>query len=287
MAGFDLEQLKAFVAVADAGSISAGAARVFRSQSAVSEQLQKLERAAGAALLLRSRHGVAPTAAGQRLLGHARQLLALGELALHDVRRELRRTELRLGISDYYRPDDIAGLLRHLTRHCPQLRLQVALGTSAAIARGHAEGAYDAALVMQVDTAGTARASDGALPLRREPLAWVAAAGLDLRGEDQLPLVLLPPECALHRLAMERLRKHRSACRLAHQASGVAGLQAALRAGLGLGCLNASAIGDGLAVAHSPRLPALPDCSFRLILPSSGANAAVREAGAALHAYFA
>ncbi|MEI2453339.1 LysR family transcriptional regulator [Lysobacter firmicutimachus] len=286
MASFDLDQLKAFVAVADAGSISAGAAQVFRSQSAISEQLQKLERAAGAVLLLRSRQGVAPTAAGQRLLAHARQLLALGELALHDVRRELRRTDLRLGISDYYRPDEIAGLLRHLARHCPQLRLQVALGTSAAIARGHAEGAYDAALIMQVESTAPRAAGAGA-PLRREALAWVAAAGLDLRAEEELPLVLLPPDCALHRLAVERLRKHRSACRLAHQASGVAGLQAALRAGLGVGCLNASAIGDGLAVAQSPRLPALPDCSFRLILPSPGANAALREAGAALHAYFA
>jgi len=285
MASFDLDQLKAFVAVADAGSISAGATRVFRSPSAVSEQLQKLERAAGAALLLRSRQGVAPTAAGQRLLGHARQLLALGELALHDVRRELRRTELRLGISDYYRPDQIAGLLRHLSRHCPQLRLQVVLGTSAAIARDHAEGACDAALVMQLDGAGAARTTDR-VALRREPLAWVAAPGLDLRGEEELPLVLLPADCALHRLALQRLRRHRSPARLAHQASGVAGLQAALRAGLGVGCLNASAIGEGLAVAQSPRLPALPSCSFRLDLPPADAGAAVREAGEVLRAYF-
>ena len=77
MRSLDLDQLRAFVAVAEAGSISAGAGRVFRSQSAVSEQLQKLEAAAGAALLSRSRQGVDLTPAGRRLIGHARQMLAL------------------------------------------------------------------------------------------------------------------------------------------------------------------------------------------------------------------
>ncbi|NNC25179.1 LysR family transcriptional regulator, partial [Salinisphaera sp. USBA-960] len=77
----------------------------------VSEQLQKLEAAAGAALLSRSRQGVDLTPAGRRLIGHARQMLALGELALHEVRNEVRRTDARLAISDYFRNDEIAGLL--------------------------------------------------------------------------------------------------------------------------------------------------------------------------------
>ena len=45
--GFDLAQLRTFVAVAESGSVSAGAQRVFLSQSSVSEQLKKLEERAG------------------------------------------------------------------------------------------------------------------------------------------------------------------------------------------------------------------------------------------------
>lgn len=284
MRSLDLDQLRAFVAVAEAGSISAGAGRVFRSQSAVSEQLQKLESAAGAALLLRSRQGVGLTAAGQRLIGHARQLLALGELALHDVRNEVRRTQARLAISDYFRNDEIAGLLAQLGRRCPQLRLQVEVGLSAALAQGHAEGRHDLAVVMRT---GAARERATGLPLRREALQWVAAPGLDLREENELPLVLLPPDCSLHGLAVQRLRRHRSAHRIAHQASGVAGLQAALRAGLGVGCLNASAIGPGLAIARSPRLPALPDCAFALLAPPADAPADLHEAASIVRTFFA
>lgn len=282
MRSLDLDQLRAFVAVAEAGSISAGAGRVFRSQSAVSEQLQKLEAAAGAALLSRSRQGVGLTPAGQRLIGHARQLLALGELALHEVRNEVRRTDARLAISDYFRSDEIAGLLAHLGRRCPQLRLQVDIGQSAALAQGHAEGQYDLAVVLNL---GATRAPG--LPLRREALHWVAAPGLDLREEAELPLVLLPPGCSLHALALQRLQRHRSAHRIAHLASGVAGLQAALRAGLGVGCLNASAIGPGLAIARSPRLPALPDCGFSLLAPPDEAPAALHEAASIVRTFFA
>ncbi|ALN93932.1 LysR family transcriptional regulator [Lysobacter gummosus] len=286
MRSLDLEQLKAFVAVAEAGSISGGAGRVFRSQSAVSEQIQKLEASAGAPLLLRSRNGVALTPAGERLIGHARQMLALGELALHDVRNELRRTDVRLAISDYFRPDEIAGLLAHLARHCPQLRLQVSMGQSAVLAHGHADGLYDLALTMEVDSAQRGRAPTRVTVLRKEPLSWVAAPGLDLRGEPDLPLVLLPPTCSLHQTAVRRLQHQRVSYRIAHSGSGVAGVQAALRAGLGLGCLNASAIGPGLAIARSNRLPKLPGCSFGLLLPPGDAPPGLHEAGAALQAFF-
>ncbi|WP_043440461.1 LysR family transcriptional regulator, partial [Cupriavidus sp. HPC(L)] len=60
MRGFDLEQLRTFVAVADSGSLSAAAPRLFLSQSSVSEQLRKLEERAGVPLLLRGRRGVQP-----------------------------------------------------------------------------------------------------------------------------------------------------------------------------------------------------------------------------------
>lgn len=286
MRSLDLEQLRALVAVADAGSISGGAGRVFRSQSAVSEQIQKLEQATGAALLLRSRNGVTPTPAGERLLGHARQMLALGELALHDVRRELHRSEVRLAISDYFRPDEISTLLRHLSRHCPQLRLQVTMGQSAALTQAHAEGLFDLALTMDVEKPGQTRARQRAPILRREPLAWVAAPGLDLRGESELPLILLPASCSLHQTALRHLQRQGIGYRIAHTSSGVAGLQAALRAGLGLGCLNMSAIAPGLAIARSTRLPKLPNVRFSLLPPPDDAPQGLRESGNVLRAFF-
>ena len=67
MHGFDLAQLRTFLEVAEAGSLTAAAPQVFLSQSAVSEQMRKLEDAVGQTLLLRSKTGVVLTPAGLRL----------------------------------------------------------------------------------------------------------------------------------------------------------------------------------------------------------------------------
>jgi len=58
---------------------------------------------------------------------------------------------------------------------------------------------------------------------------------------------------------------------IAHSASGVAGLQSALLAGLGVACLNSSAVPPG-AEAYRPAqaLPALPDVEFSLLPPRPG-----------------
>ena len=56
MRGFDLDQLRTFAAVADAGSLTA-AAPLHLSQSTVSEQVRKLESRAGVPLFVRSKRG--------------------------------------------------------------------------------------------------------------------------------------------------------------------------------------------------------------------------------------
>ena len=96
MQAFDLEQLRTLVAVVEAGSLTAAAPRVFLSQSAVSEQMRKLEERVGQALLTRSKAGVVPTPAGVRLVTHARKLLALSDEAFRDLRGEALRANCAL-----------------------------------------------------------------------------------------------------------------------------------------------------------------------------------------------
>ncbi|WP_216701364.1 LysR family transcriptional regulator, partial [Methylibium sp. T29] len=75
-AGFRIDpfDLRLFGAVAEAGSITAGAREMHLSLSAASTRLQNLEHALGAALLVRSKQGVVPTDAGRTLRRHAGRL---------------------------------------------------------------------------------------------------------------------------------------------------------------------------------------------------------------------
>src|SRR6185503_16706780 len=73
---FDLTDLRLFVDVVDAGTITAGAERGALALAAASTRIRGMEESLGAALLTRSRQGVTPTPAGLVLLKHARTLLA-------------------------------------------------------------------------------------------------------------------------------------------------------------------------------------------------------------------
>jgi DNA-binding transcriptional LysR family regulator len=85
---FDPTLLSTFLTVLDAGRISAAAKLVHLSQPAVTAQVRKLEDAIGAALFVRSAHGVTPTAAALRLAGYAREVRRLLDEAVSDVAGE-------------------------------------------------------------------------------------------------------------------------------------------------------------------------------------------------------
>ena len=72
----ELHQLRYFVAIAEAGSVSRAAERCFVAQPSLSQQLKKLEQSLGATLFDRLGRGIALTDAGRALLPRARRILA-------------------------------------------------------------------------------------------------------------------------------------------------------------------------------------------------------------------
>lgn len=82
---FDFTDLRLFVAVAEAGSITAGADRACLSLASASARIRGLEQQAGVQLLARGARGVQTTLAGERLLGHTRLLLQQSERLRGDM----------------------------------------------------------------------------------------------------------------------------------------------------------------------------------------------------------
>ena len=118
----DLELLRSFVSVVDAGGFTRAGERVHRTQSTVSQQIKRLEDDVGQPLLNRNGKDVTPTEAGERLLSYARRLLALAEEARDVVARPGQR---RRGAARHPRgfrrlsPGKTAGVvLAHRIRAC-------------------------------------------------------------------------------------------------------------------------------------------------------------------------
>jgi molybdate transport repressor ModE-like protein len=280
MQNFDLEQLRTLAAVIDAGSLTAAAPRVFLSQSSVSEQIRKLEERAGQSLLTRSKAGVTPTEAGTRLLAYARRILALSDEAFRDLHGETLQGELRVAVTDYFRPGDLTRLLGRLGESYPQVRLNVSILKSDALRAAYAHGDFDVGLAMNIAGASPSSEQGAKAPvIRRESLAWLGATGLRLTRGEPVRLLALPDTCSLHQFTVALLRRRRVPYVLAPVASGVAGLQSALAAGLGVACLNESAMSDGVTRVSAPHgLPPLPRVAFQLLPGRRGETAFVTRA---------
>src|ERR1700726_3723710 len=96
----DLELLKSFVSVVDAGGFTRAGERVHRTQSTVSQQIKRLEDDIGQPLLNRNGKDVTPTEAGERLLSYARRLLSLAEEARDGMARAGNESAVGLGVPE-------------------------------------------------------------------------------------------------------------------------------------------------------------------------------------------
>src|SRR5215467_11537081 len=96
----DIDLLRSFVSVVDAGGFTRAGERVHRTQSTVSQQIKRLEDMLGCELLTRNGRQATLTQEGERLLSYARRILALEQEARDVVGRPNEDGVLRLGIPE-------------------------------------------------------------------------------------------------------------------------------------------------------------------------------------------
>ncbi|WP_022982727.1 LysR family transcriptional regulator [Ideonella sp. B508-1] len=147
MRNIQFRHLRYFVAVAEAGSVQAGARVVGIVQPALSRQIHELEEAIGTPLLRRTSKGVEVTAAGQSFLSDARRMLQglaqSQDRALRASRGEL--GVLRVGaLPNYLVLPALAGALQRFRAELPRVSLSVepmlSVEQAAAIAQGQIDG---------------------------------------------------------------------------------------------------------------------------------------------------
>src|SRR5258705_3338426 len=116
----DLDLLRSFVSVVDAGGFTRAGERVHRTQSTVSQQIRRLEDTLGRELLHRNGKQATPTEEGERLLSYARRILALAEEARDVVARPagggVVRPRIPEDISAYPRAEVLPGVSRRPAR---------------------------------------------------------------------------------------------------------------------------------------------------------------------------
>jgi DNA-binding transcriptional LysR family regulator len=146
----EIRQLRAFVAIADSGTFTAGAGRVNVTQAAISMQIRQLENETGARLFIRAPRRVILTEAGEHLLLRARQILREHDAALDEI-AELagaERGRLRIGTaSAMVTTDSLPRILQDLRKQHARAEFTFMSGTSEALVDQILAGELDIAFV--------------------------------------------------------------------------------------------------------------------------------------------
>lgn len=129
----EIRELRAFVAVAEEGGMSAAARRLHVSQSALSQTIQSLERELGVQLLVRDYAGARPTDTGKALVEQARALLDRHDRALAAISGAAAAVRnLRIGVPLEFPPNVLPAALTELAAAHPGTRVEVRHSSSAA-----------------------------------------------------------------------------------------------------------------------------------------------------------
>jgi DNA-binding transcriptional LysR family regulator len=145
----DVADLEHFLILVERGNFTSAAKDLGLSQPALSRQIQRLERAVGAPLFLRSRAGVQLAPAGERFRSYAEEGVALYRRLLNDLRggETPLRGELRLAASTTPAEFLVPRLLAEFTAAYPGVRAIVFTANSQRVVEEVAEGRRDLGLV--------------------------------------------------------------------------------------------------------------------------------------------
>jgi DNA-binding transcriptional LysR family regulator len=255
----DLALLRSFVAVVECGSVLHAAARVGRSQSAVSMQMHRLEDEIGRPLFRREGRALRPNQAGEELLLHARRLLRLSDEALASLRCPEEAGVLRLGAPEDYAAYLLPPVLARFAQEHPLAEIELTCEPSPLLMRRVGSGRLDLALV-------TREPHQPFAVLRRERFVWAARPEHGAWLREPLPVALFEPGDIARRYAVAALQEAERAYRVVCSSASLLGVIAAAQAGLAVVGLAESCVPPGLVrLGEAEGLPALPMFDLSLV----------------------
>ena len=233
---FDLDLLRSIVVVADCGSFTTAAARLHSTQSTVSQKVRRLEDVVGHKLLDRGNREVRATDAGEMLLVHARQMLALNDQMFEALSGALGGVTVRLGVPEDFATGATTQVLARFNRQYPQVKLEVTSGLSRDLLGSYDRGALDLVLVKQ------RRDSRESVVSRPEKLAWIDSATHPSFGRDPVPLVTFPTRGLYRDDMIHTLETMGRNWRISFTSSSLSGIQGAVADGMGISLVPQRAV---------------------------------------------
>lgn len=272
METLDLDLLRTLVVIASQGSFAAASVQLGRTQSAITQQMQRLEEKIGHALFEKQGRQKRLTDHGERLLGYARHLLAIHDEALRNLQQRQVQGLVRIGAPHDAADTMLPPVLREIAQSFPGMQIDIHVGRSPFLMESLKQGELDMAISNRADDT-----LEGFV-LRSSPTVWLCGAGYVHDVARPLPLVLADGPSIFRRLGCEALDAAGIAWTPRHTCTSLVGIRAALRAGLGITARGVEQLDPGLRVLGAgDGMPPLPDLVYGLYIRQHVVNAATRQ----------
>lgn len=271
---FSPDLLQTLVAFADAGTLARAAGLVGRTPSAVTAQMQRLEELAGLPLLKADGRRRVLTPAGEHLVGHARRILAANNEAWLSVSGMVTGGHIGIGLTQDLADSELPAMLGQFARTHSRVRLDLRVGRTVELAEDLTAKRIDVLVAVR------RAVEQDEMAVIRAPMCWLAAGGKPIEiTREELPLALLDPPCSFRDAALKALDAAGRPYRIAATSASLAGILAAVRAGIALTVRTARWAGPGIAPApRALALPRLPEAEFSIRVREDAGEAAQRLA---------
>jgi DNA-binding transcriptional LysR family regulator len=250
----ELDILKTFVAIAETGNFTTAAETVYRTPSAVSMQIKKLEEMLGCVLFLRDARSVSLTPKGEVLLGFARRMLALNNEAVSRFLLPDMNGVVRVGAPEDIGERILPEVLKRFSESYPNVTVDVTIGNSSVMRKRVEEHRMDIAIFNSMAGENTG----GGEILISEKLVWAGIKCGTAHTREPLPISMWEDGCVWRADAVEQLTQSGRKFRVAFLSAHTTGQRAAIQADLAIAPLPRYLVqGDLVALGEAEGLPEL------------------------------
>jgi DNA-binding transcriptional LysR family regulator len=268
----DISLLRTFVAIVDTGGLTSAGKKVGRTQPAITHQIRRLEDLIGRTLFDDNRRKLSLTHDGEVLLEFARAMLRINDEARSRFSTPDIAGHVTLGTPDLYAPYILPEVLASFSRSHPNVEIQLRCTRSVHLYAALERNEIDIALMTNQP-----EFRRGEL-VRREPLVWVAGIGSTPEARKPVPLAVLPQGSVYRHHALEALGAAGQQWSIRSVCDSIAGLRAAVFAGLAVSVFPLCAVGSSIRrLGEEDGLPPLPPIELVMHRKSQGISDAAEQ----------
>ncbi len=250
--------LRSFVTIAESGSMTRAASRLFMTQSAISMQIKRLETSLGLSVFDRSVQGMTTTSEGEQLLQFANQMLALNDEAMGRLTSPDYEGVIRFGAPCDVIYPHVPGILREFSRDYPRVQLKFSSGQTISLRDQFERGLQDVVMTTEREP------GPGGTVVSSQPLIWTGAEDGHAWQKRPLPLGI-SKTCAFRSTVTKALEDAELDWIDIVNSTDVIAVEAMTSADLCFGAeLECVKDSGRLPIDHRGQLPELPEFSIVL-----------------------